>query len=212
MKTDALIALLSEVQAPVDRGRLERALAIAVAAGLVIATALVLMTVGAREDLAAALRRPPVWLKHGFTLFLLVVAALAYREALRPAAGEGRALWPAFAFAAIGLIAGVQLVLTAPAEWSALVFGQNWRYCLLYVPLYAAIPFAALIAAGRAGAPVKLRRAGALAGCLAGALGAAGYAIHCTDDTAPFLFVWYGLAILAVTLLGALMGPRLLRW
>jgi hypothetical protein len=54
--------------------------------------------------------------------------------------------------------------------------------------------------------------AGASAGLLAGALGAAAYAIACKNDGAAFVFIWYGLAIGTVCFLGALIGRRYLRW
>jgi hypothetical protein len=38
------------------------------------------------------------------------------------------------------------------------------------------------------------------------------YALTCPEDGAAFLATWYGLGILAVGGLGALLGPRLLRW
>jgi hypothetical protein len=53
---------------------------------------------------------------------------------------------------------------------------------------------------------------GAVAGLFAGALGAVLYATHCPDDSPLFVAVWYGLAIAAVALIGALAGRRLLRW
>jgi len=41
---------------------------------------------------------------------------------------------------------------------------------------------------------------------------AMGYALHCTDDSLPFIAVWYGGTIVLCTLAGAALGPRLLRW
>jgi hypothetical protein len=43
-------------------------------------------------------------------------------------------------------------------------------------------------------------------------MSAAGYALHCTDDSLPFIALWYGGAIVMCTLAGAVLGPRLLRW
>jgi hypothetical protein len=212
VKTDDLITLLSNVHAPVDRRRLDRALIATVALGLVAVLALVLMTIGPRQDLAQAALLPFVTVKHALTLALVAAAALAYREMLRPTGVRQRALLPLLVVAAMGLLAAAQLAVSPVGQWSALVFGQHWLACLVFVPIYAVLPFAAMVWLARQGAPVDLTAAGATAGFLSGALSAAGYAIHCTDDTAPFLFVWYGLAILAVTLVGAVLGPRLMRW
>jgi hypothetical protein len=64
----------------------------------------------------------------------------------------------------------------------------------------------------RAGAPRVPAWAGAVAGLLAGCLSAALYATHCPDDSPLFVAVWYALAVMLVTLAGALAGHRLLRW
>lgn len=41
---------------------------------------------------------------------------------------------------------------------------------------------------------------------------AAGYALHCTEDSPLFFVSWYGLAIAIVGTLGAWLGHRFLRW
>ena len=64
----------------------------------------------------------------------------------------------------------------------------------------------------RQGAPQNPVRAGAIAGLLAGGIGATLYAVHCFDDSPLFVATWYTLAITFVTGLGALLGARLLRW
>ena len=50
------------------------------------------------------------------------------------------------------------------------------------------------------------------AGLLAGALGALVYALHCPEMATPFLAVWYVVGMAIPTVLGAILGPRLLRW
>jgi hypothetical protein len=212
MKTDELIAFLSDGHTPVDPRRIDRLLVATVAAALVGVSALVVLTLGTRPDIAVALAAPAVWIKHALTLLLLAAATIAFQDALRPTTLRPRALLPLLVIAVIGVLAVAQLAASPVSQWSALVFGRYWYACLLLVPVYAVLPFMGLVWVARDGAPVHLRAAGALAGCLAGALGAAGYVIHCTDDAVPFLFVWYGLPILATTLIGAALGPRLLRW
>jgi hypothetical protein len=61
-------------------------------------------------------------------------------------------------------------------------------------------------------APTRLRLAGAGVGLLAGAAGAFVYAFHCPELAAPFLGMWYLLGMAIPTALGALLGPRALRW
>jgi hypothetical protein len=62
------------------------------------------------------------------------------------------------------------------------------------------------------GAPTNLVRAGAFAGLIAGGVSAMAYALHCTDDSLPFIAVWYGGTIVLCTLAGAALRPRPLRW
>ena len=72
--------------------------------------------------------------------------------------------------------------------------------------------FAAIVWAMRGFAPTHLRRAGAAVGFAAGAIGALAYTLHCPELNAPFLGIWYVAGILIPTVVGAVVGPRLLRW
>ena len=98
------------------------------------------------------------------------------------------------------------------AYWNRMILGDEWLECLLSIPLIAIVPFAVTIFAVRRAAPTNLVRAGAVAGLLAGGVSAMAYALHCTDDSLPFVAIWYGGTIVLCTLAGAALGPRLLRW
>jgi hypothetical protein len=111
----------------------------------------------------------------------------------------------------LGAIA-VELYTVPAAEWAARLTGKNAAYCLVSIPLLSLAPLAAAFFALRNGAPEAPGLTGAVAGLAAGALAATLYATHCTDDSPLFGMVWYTLAIGAVTLAGALIGRRLLRW
>jgi hypothetical protein len=115
-------------------------------------------------------------------------------------------------FLLLGLAGAGALLLRRPAAWGHSVMGTDWTMCVLCIPLFASIPFAALIWTLRQGAPTHLRRAGATAGLVAGAIGAVAYAVHCPDDSIPFIALWYGGMIAACAFVGALLGPRVLRW
>jgi hypothetical protein len=80
------------------------------------------------------------------------------------------------------------------------------------VPLYALLPLAGLFALARRGAPVRPRLTGLAAGIGAAGLATVAYALHCPEDAVPFLATWYPLAMAVAGGLGALAGPRLLRW
>jgi len=51
-----------------------------------------------------------------------------------------------------------------------------------------------------------LRRAGAIAGLVAGALGATAYAFHCPDDSVPFIAIWYGTLVALCGAVGAMLA------
>jgi hypothetical protein len=78
---------------------------------------------------------------------------------------------------------------------------------MLSVPVFVAVMLAM-----KGLAPTRLRLAGAAAGLASGSLGALVYTLHCPEMAAPFLSIWYLLGVLIPTGIGALLGPRLLRW
>jgi hypothetical protein len=75
--------------------------------------------------------------------------------------------------------------------------------CLICIPLFALVPFAALIWALRRAAPTHPALTGATAEIIAAASGAAILSCCIPGSSLPFVTVWYG----GVTLLCAL--PRL---
>ena len=130
----------------------------------------------------------------------------------RPGAPMVRPLqWLALPLLAIALLSALQM--SAPgADMPGLVLGHSSRVCAFLVTLTALPTLAATFWALRQLAPTRLRLAGAGAGLFAGATGAFVYSFHCTEGAAPFIAIWYTLGIAVTTLIGALLGPRLLRW
>jgi hypothetical protein len=88
----------------------------------------------------------------------------------------------------------------------------SWGTCLVCIPIFAAIPFGALIWGLRKAAPTHLVLTGAIAGLVAGGLAAAAVVIHQAGLSVTFAALWYGGPIALCALLGAIAGPRLLRW
>jgi hypothetical protein len=93
-----------------------------------------------------------------------------------------------------------------------MIVGDQWLECLISIPIIAIVPFTISMWVVRRAAPTDLARAGAFAGLAAGGMSAMAYALHCTDDSLPFIAVWYGGTIVLCILAGAILGPRLLRW
>lgn len=213
MKTDDLIALLSTNPEPVDCNSVPRTLSLALAAGIAVALGIAFLGLGFRSDLTTTRALIFLAVKLAFA-FGIVGLALLYLKRLARPGGERKfsPLIVALPFLILVLLAAVSLGSAPRAHWDKMIVGDEWLECVLSIPIIAIVPFAAAIWAVRKGAPTNLVRAGALAGLIAGGVSAIGYALHCTDDSLPFIAVWYGGTIVLCTLAGALLGPRLLRW
>jgi len=213
MKTDDLIALLSTNPEPVDRNSVTRTLFLALAAGIAVALGIAFLGLGVRSDLTATRALIFLAVKLAFAFGIVGLALLYLTRLARP--GGERKLSPlivAFPFLFLAFLAAISLGSAPRAHWNKMIVGDEWLECVLSIPIIAIVPFAVSIWAVRKGAPTNLVRAGAFAGLIAGGMSAIGYALHCTDDSLPFIAVWYGGTIVLCTLAGAVLGPRLLRW
>jgi hypothetical protein len=213
MKTDRLIDILSTNLEPAGRGGLWRALAFAIALGWVAAFCLMLATIGLRPDLAGGAKLSFLAIKLFFVLSVIGAGAAFLIRSMVPGQDEQKPFVFIFVpFAAVSAAAFAVLVIGRSSVVSHMILGTQWASCVLCIPLFSIVPFAALIWALRKGAPTKLRRTGAVAGVVAASLGAAAYAFHCPDDSLPFIAIWYGAPIALWAFIGAKLGPRLLRW
>ena len=213
MKTDDLIDVLSTNVQPVDPQRITRNLQIAIIAGLSLALVSGIAALGVRWDV----RNPGAFgflvLKVAFGVAVTILGAHYLLKHARPG-GEMRSwiLLTGVPFVAVMALAGASLISAPASHWDDMVMGEQWLECLLSIPVIAVAPFAVIMWAVRKAAPTNLTRTGALAGLVAGGVSAIAYALHCTDDSLPFVALWYGGTIVLCTLAGALTGPRLLRW
>ena len=214
MKTDDLVALLSTNLEPVDRNSVVRTLYVAIAAGSIAALGIAVVGLGFRADLMTAGALMFLAVKLAFAIGIVGLALLYLTRLARPG-GERKispALLVAVPFLVIMVLAAMSLGSAPRPHWETMIVGDDWLECLLSIPIIAIVPFAVSIWAMRKGAPTNLSRAGAFAGLIAGGVSAMAYALHCTDDSLPFIAVWYGGTIVLCTLAGAALGPRLLRW
>jgi hypothetical protein len=213
MKTDQLVAMLAAGTPAAPRLAASRRIGLALLVGVPLSLAILLAAYGPRHDLVQAMFWPMFWVKLLFPLCIAGAAFVALQRLARPGVAMQRA-W-------IGAAAPVLVIwlLAAVAWWSApvearlpLLMGQSWRICAASIALMALPVFAATLVALRSLAPTRPAWAGAAAGALAAGVGAAVYALHCEELTAPFLAVWYVSGIALPVLVGALLGPRLQRW
>lgn len=213
MKTDDLVVLLSTNVEPVDGRLVGRTVGIAVAAASVSALTFVLIGLGIRPDLITARAFLFLLVKLAFTVGIVGVASVYLIKLARPG-GERRtsSFLVTVPFAAIVLLAAISLGFAPKSHWDKMIVGDEWLECLLSIPVIAIVPFAIAIWALRQSAPTDLARTGAFAGLISGGVSAMAYSLHCTDDSLPFIAVWYGGTIALCTFAGAIFGPRLLRW
>jgi hypothetical protein len=213
MKTEDLITMLATNVEPVNHRQLKRTVGVAVMLGAAVALGAMLLLFGVRADLSATGAVVFLLLKLAFMVALLAPASVYLLRLARPG-GERRTPMAVVAtpFVAIVLLAAISLAFAPITYWDDMIVGDRWLECLLSIPVIAVVPFAAIIWALRRAAPTDPVRAGALAGLIAGAVSATGYALHCVDDSLPFVALWYGGTIAICTIAGATLGPRLLRW
>lgn len=213
MRTDKLIDVLSTNLEPVNPGAVSRNLSTAILCALAVALGIGIWALGVRLDLQDPNASPFLMLKLAFGAAVVVVGSMFLVKHARPG-GESRS-WTVLAavpLLAVLALGALNLALAPPSHWEHMVLGDMWLECLISIPIIAIVPFAVIMFAVRLAAPTNLRMTGALAGLVAGGISAIGYALHCTDDSLPFVAVWYGGTIVLCTIAGALMGPRLLRW
>ena len=213
MKTDDLVAMLATGTTAAPRRAASRRLGLALLAGLPLSLAILLAGYGVRGDLIEAMFWPMFWFKVLLPLCIAAAGFAMVQRLARPGV-EVRRAWigavvPVLAVWVLALVAW----FTVPVEERMpSLMGESWRICVPSIGLLALPVFAATLAALRGLAPTRPALAGAAAGALAGGVGAAVYALHCVELTAPFLAVWYLSGIALPVLVGAALGPRLLRW
>lgn len=211
MKTDHLIEMLSRDAEPAVKTRGALRLALTLAIGLVGGVVLLLIGVGVRPDIGVAMM--PVMMKAGFAALVAAIVLPLAIQLMKP----GRPL--GWRLAAIGMF----LALVAAATTIALIgelpenrmqawTGGAFPWCLVLIPLLATPTASLLVWALRAFAPTRLTLMGAAVGGLSGGVGAMAYAMYCPIDSVAFVTTWYSLGIAIAAALGALIGPRLLRW
>ena len=212
MRTDDLIAQLSSGLEPVKRGAVGRLLLGAAVLGMLGSVALMLSLIGLRHDFARAIVSFGMWTKLVYTFVIAGLGFWLVERMGRPGAEMTRPL-QLLAIPLLAILLLSVLQMNAPsAVMPRLVLGHSSRVCAFLVTMTALPTLAATFWALRKLAPTQLTVAGAGAGLFAGAVGAFVYSFHCTEGAAPFIAIWYTLGIVAVTALGALLGPRVLRW
>ncbi len=213
MKTDDLVALLAAQAEPVPRHAARRHLGLAVAAVLPLSLLWMATMYGVRPGLLASLGAPMAWIKILLPAAVAAAAFVAVQRLARPGV-RVRGAWVGIAapVALLWVLALAVWLWTPPDARAELLWGRTWQSCALSIAAFSAPVLAAAFISLRGLAPTRPALAGAAAGALAGGTGAAVYALHCPELAAPFLAVWYVLGMAIPVAIGAMLGPRLLRW
>ncbi len=211
MTTDDLIMSLSADASPVRTDILRRGMLAGLGTGGLLAVLGFAAFWGVRPDLGENLA-PFLALKSLLPALLAVMGVPLVLALARPA-GQSRAgslIWgvPVF-LAGLGILA---FMLTPPGDRMAEFLGSSIATCLSSIPVLSAPVLVGLLLGLRRGAPEPPARCGAAAGLVAGGSAAALYSLYCTEDSPLFYGTWYVLAIALVVGLGAIAGPRMLRW
>lgn len=214
MKTKDMITMLAADVAPVDRHVAAKRFARALLIGGTGAVLLMLLRLGLRPDLDAMLRAPLFWAKMAFPLALALGALVAAARLSRPGLPVSGPGWAALItpVLVVWVVAMAVLWLAPAPERMGLVLGLSWKTCPFNIASLSVPGFIAVMWAMRGLAPTRLRLAGAIGGLLAGSVATVAYCLHCPEMAVPFWAVWYLLGMLLPALVGALLGPRLLRW
>lgn len=212
METDRLIlALAADNDHRPQPVRSQLAMALLVT--LPVAAAMMLVTIGLRPDFMAAMRNPFFDLKFVIALALAIPAIVISVHLSRPEASLGRWVWMLLLSPFI-LIAAIVAEMMVPQRTPMMMrmVGKSAGVCTMAISLFSLPILGAVLLALRHGAPSRPAFVGALAGLMSSGLAATIYAAHCVDDSPLFVAVWYTLATLMVTGLGAALGARVLRY
>lgn len=212
METEQLIRTLAADN--VHRARpVGFVLALALLSAAPVSVAMFFAELGVRPDVMTAMRNPFFDLKFAVTLALAISAIVISLHLSRPEASlQG---WAWLLLIPVGLlVAGIAGEMMMPQRLPIMtrLVGNNWRTCLIAIPLMSLPLLAAALLGLRHGAPTRPAATGAIAGLLSAGLAATLYASHCTDDSPLFVVTWYTTATALVTAIGALAGSRVLRF
>lgn len=212
MKTDDLINAIAE-DASASLPSVGTRTVVALAIGGAVAVALFTYSLGVRPDIASALQTWRFDAKLVTTLLCFLAALWATLRLARPDTDQRHGLAALLLpLLALAIAIGWELMASPAGTWITRAVGSNSRLCVTSILIMSIAPLAALLVALRAGAPRSPALAGAAAGLLAGGLAATLYAIHCPDDSPLFVALWYMPAVALITLGGAFIGHRVLRW
>lgn len=212
MKSSDLIRSLAGELTPVRPGKTRNDMLLGLGLGAMVSLAVVVAIYGVQPGLISVARGGLMAMKACYALSLAAIAVSMLMPMLRPGnlVPDRRSLF----LLPVLLLAGGALwqTVTSDADAASLWLGSNWQRCLLRIASLSVPILAGACWAIRPQAPLRLRATGALAGLVSGGIAAAMFALACTENGLGFVLAWYTLAIAISTIVGAMIGPHVLRW
>ncbi len=211
MKTDALIDMLARDAGPAPRALAARRLSPAAAVGLLMSAGIAIAWFGAIPAQMFATAVP--WTKMAYAGALAWAAGWWTARLSRPASPNAlpRRV-TVLVLLAMAVVGGVSLASAPAGARIDAVLGRSWSTCPWSVLALSLPALAASLWAVRGLAPTRPRVAGFATGLLAGSVGAFGYSLSCPEASPAFVAVWYTMGIAFTGAVGAVLGPRVLRW
>jgi hypothetical protein len=210
MNTGDLIEALARGAGPAPRAVAARRLWPIAVVGAALAAWLAHLVLGWVDPRAVG---AALWVKLVYGGALAAAAGWLAAKLARPVARQGAARAALVTVVvAMALLGAAAWSLQPAPERGAYLMGHSWATCPWAVFALSLPTLAAALAAVRSLAPTRPVAAGAACGLFAGAVGAMGYAFACTEVSVAFIALWYSLGIAMSAGLGALLGPRVLRW
>ncbi len=210
---DTLIDALAADVRPVSPHAAGRQIAQALVIGGGIALAGVVAVFGIQPGLDTFAQGAPLLVKSAYAISLAGIATALTLIIARPGAGSRNGWrWIAAPPAGLALVVLTELARAPMNNWPDMVMGESWSQCPWRIVALSVPVFVGLCVVIRGQAPTDLQASGAAAGLLSGAVAATAYALACPESSAAFILVWYSAGITLATAIGALLGPKLLRW
>lgn len=213
MNTEQLIDLMAHDPLPAPPARAWRTLAPLLPVWAVVLVVVVMLW-RLNPQLGEFAFTEPFQLKLVWLLAMLWMGLWALWRLAHPGATLPRALpvLGPLVLAAMAWPAALQSLASPTEQQSGLWLGQSWWICLASIGLLSLPLLAVLLWVLRRMAPTRPALAGAMAGLASACLAALAYSLHCTENSYGFYLLWYGGSLLGLSIVGALLGRRWLRW
>jgi hypothetical protein len=188
-----------------------RSIGLHILTAVAVVSMLFLLVAGTRDHLMQALSQPLVLTKTILPATLCLIALALALRLTRPERSPRLLPLTLPVIAASGLWVW-SFAVQDPGARFADVTAPALAECLGLILLLSALPAGLALRWLAQGASTAPRISGALAGLAVAAGAATGYSLFCVQDNPLFYLTWYGVAILIVAGVSALVGGRLLRW